>query len=363
MDVPPVQERSSAAADADGSSVAVTPAKRVGTGVPMRADVVRRFVERGASLWTFGVLVIIVVGFALTTSNFFTKPGWQAVSLNATEVLLLGVGETFVIVAGGIDLSVGSVLGLSGIVSAYVMSEMLDSHYGSTPTMIVGPIVSLAVGGFVGAVNGCVITRFNVNPFIVTLGTLGVARGATQLVHGGQEISNIPPQLTAVGNEFVLHGWIAVPVAVTAGVAITGWLFLAKTRYGRRTQAIGSNAQAAMRTGINVKRHLLRTYILSGLIAGLAGFSAMSQLGVATITAGQNDELSAIAAVVIGGASLYGGRGSVAGTLTGALIVAVLETGLVIAKTNSAWQLIVVGVILIGAVLADRQRQRVTRSE
>ncbi|MFI7066754.1 ABC transporter permease [Kribbella sp. NPDC050124] len=363
MSVPPVEQRSSAVTDDGRSGVAVRPAKRVRLGMPMRADVVRRVVERGGSLWTFGVLVVIVVGFALTTSNFFTKAGWQAVSLNSTEVLLLAVGGTFVIVAGGIDLSVGSVLGLSGILSADVMSRMLDSHYGATPTMAVGLVVALAVGGFAGATNGLVITRFNVNPFIVTLGMLGVARGATQLVHGGQEISNLPLELTIIGNTFVLDGWIAIPVAVAVVVSIVAWLFLAKTRYGRRTQAIGSNVQAAMRTGINVKRHMLRTYILSGLIAGLAGFSAMAQLGVATITAGQGVELSAIAAVVIGGASLSGGRGSVAGTVTGAMMVAVLETGLVIAKANSAWQLIVVGVILIGAVLVDQQRQRVARSE
>ncbi|MBW9110449.1 ABC transporter permease [Microbacterium trichothecenolyticum] len=332
-------------------------------GAPSRPATVRRFLGRAASLWTFGILLMIVIGFALTTNNFFSKAGWQAISLNSTEVLLIAIGGTFVIVAGGIDLSVGSVLALSGIVSAMVMSSLVDSQRGAIETMIIGLMVALAVGAGAGAVNGLIITGFNVSPFIVTLGMLGVARGLTQLANGGQEVSNLPPELVVIGNSFLLDGWIAVPVAVTIVAAFTGWLFLAKTRFGRRIKAIGSNSQAATRTGIKVKRYLLLTYILSGLMAGLAGFSAMSQLGVATITAGQGIELAAVAAIVIGGTSLYGGRGSVAGTVVGALIVAVLETGLIIARANSAWQIIVVGIILIGAVLVDRQRARVARSE
>lgn len=328
-----------------------------------RAESIRRYLGRASSLWTFGILLVIVVGFALTTNNFFTKAGWQAVSLNSTEVLLIAIGGTFVIVAGGIDLSVGSVLALSGIVSALVMSNLVDRQFGATEIMVVGLLVALAVGASAGAINGLIITGFNVSPFIVTLGMLGVARGLTQLANGGQEVSNLPPELIVIGNSFLLGGWIAIPVAVTIVAAFVGWMFLAKTRFGRRTKAIGSNTQAAMRTGVNAKRYLLLTYVLSGFMAGLAGFSAMSQLGVATITAGQGVELAAIAAVVIGGTSLYGGRGSIAGTAVGALIVAVLETGLIIARANSAWQTIVVGIILIGAVLVDRQRARVARSE
>jgi ribose transport system permease protein len=220
----------------------------------------------------------------------------------------------------------------------------------------------LVVGACFGLVNGWLITRFSVTPFIVTLGMLGVCQGGTQLANGGQEISNIPIDLLLWGNKVVLGGWLAIPVAITAAVAAIAWVYLAKTRFGRRTYAIGSSSQAAQRTGINVRRHLIKVYVLSGLIAGLAGFIAMAQLGVATVTAGQSSELSAIAAVVIGGASLVGGRGSVIGTVLGALIVGVLETGLVIARVNSAWQLIAVGVILIGALLADQQRVRAARA-
>ncbi|QYN18804.1 ABC transporter permease [Amycolatopsis sp. DSM 110486] len=320
------------------------------------------FLERNASLWTLGVLVLIIVGFAATTDNFLTKQGWQAISVSGTEILLLAVGETFVIVSGGIDLSIGAVLGFSGMVSAVVMRSLLGTGSGAGLVMVTGLVVSLTVGAVFGLVNGLVITRFKVTPFIVTLGALGVAEGATLLLNGGQDISDLPPRLSEIGNLLLADGWLAVPVAVAVAVTVVAWVFLAKTRYGRRAHAIGSNAQAAVRTGIDVRAQLVRTYVLSGLVAGLAGYLAMAQLGVATITAGQSDELSAIAAVVIGGASLSGGRGSIAGTAIGAAIIAVLETGLVIAKANSAWQLIVVGAILVGAVLADQQRVRAARS-
>ncbi|RHW22736.1 ABC transporter permease [Nocardioides immobilis] len=321
-----------------------------------------KFIEDNGSVWTAGVLLVIVVGFAVSTPNFFTQQGWQAVSVSATLILLLAIGQTFVIVSGGIDLSVGGVLGFAGMMSALVMSKLLTSGMSQTTIMLIGLVVALTVGMVVGAVNGLISTRFSLIPFIVTLGTLGICQGGTQLANGGQEISNIPLDLLIWGNKVILDGWLAVPVAVTAGVAAIAWISLSKTRFGRRTHAIGSNAQAAQRTGINVSRHLVVVYMVSGLFAGLAGFIAMAQLGVATVTAGQNTELAAIAAVVIGGTSLVGGRGSVAGTVLGALIVAVLETGLVIARVNSAWQLIAVGAILIGALLADQQRLRAART-
>lgn len=322
----------------------------------------RNFLGRSSSLWTFGVLVIITLGFAIAADGYFTKQGWNATSISATEILLLGVGETFVIVSGGIDLSVGSVLGLSGMTSAWVMQKLMTSGLGPNPIMLIGLAAGLGIGALFGFLNGLVITRFSLTPFIVTLGTLGIAQGCTQLMNGGQEISDIPAKLPELGNKLLFGGWVALPVLVTAVVAALAWVCLAKTRFGRRSHAIGSNSQAVTRTGVNVNRHLLRIYTLSGLVAGLAGYIAMSQLGVATITAGANDELSTIVAVVIGGASLYGGRGSIAGTVVGALIVAVLQTGLVVAKTNSAWQLIAVGLILIGALLADRQRVKAART-
>jgi len=276
--------------------------------------------------------------------------------------LLLAIGETYVIVAGGVDLSVGAVLGFAGMSSAWVMEHLLASSLGPTLVIVIGLAIALAAGAIFGIFNAIAITRLSLTPLIVTLGTLGVAEGSTQLLNKGQEISALPPQLSTLGNKLLADGWIAVPVALTAVVAVAAWVVLSKTRFGRRTHAIGSNTQAALRTGINVRRHLTVIYMFSGVIAGLAGFVATSQLGVATVSAGTGDELNAIVAVIIGGASLYGGRGSIAGTVIGALIVAVLETGLIVAKVNSAWQLIAVGLILIGALVVDRQRVRAARA-
>ena len=323
----------------------------------------RTLIGRSNTLWTLCVLLIIVAGFSVAAHGLLSKQGWNATSISATEILLLGIGETFVIVAGGIDLSVGAILGLSGMSSAWVMSKLVSSGLGPNFIMIIGLLAALGIGAVIGLINGLIITRFSITPFIVTLATLGVAEGCTQLMNGGQEISNFPTQLPDLGNKVLLDGWVALPVLVAAVAAALAWVLLAKTRFGRRSHAIGSNSQAAMRTGINVQRHLIRIYMLSGLVSALAGYIATAQLGVATITAGNNDELSTIVAVVIGGASLYGGRGSIAGTVIGAFIIAVLTTGLVVAKTNSAWQLIAVGLILIGALLADQQRVLAARTK
>ncbi len=326
------------------------------------ADSVRKAMRgltaRNSTLWTFGVLVILVIAFALVTDNFFSKQGWTVTSIAATELLLLAIGETYVIVAGGVDLSIGAVLGFAGMSSAWIMQHLLSSSLGAYPVILTGFLVALVAGAIFGAFNALAITRFSLTPLIVTLGTLGIAQGATQLLNKGQEISDLPPELSTLGNKLLAGNWIAAPVALTAIVAIVAWVVLSKTRFGRRTHAIGSNTQAALRTGINVRGHLTIIYIFSGALAGLAGFVATAQLGVATVSAGTGSELQAIVAVIIGGASLYGGRGSIAGTVIGALIVAVLATGLIVAKVNSAWQLIAVGLILIGALLVDRQRVR-----
>lgn len=316
-----------------------------------------RLSERAGSLWTLGVLVLIVVVFCITTPNFLSKATWLATSVAAVEILLLALGQTFVIISRGIDLSVGSVLGVSGMVSAYLMQDLLASGTGDTAVIVIGLLVCLGVGGGLGMVNGLVITRLGISPFVATLGMLGIAAGGAQLVNDGQEVSGLPVALSSdIGNKVLFDNWVPVPVLVAAVLAVLAALVLHRTRFGRRTFAIGSNEEAALRTGINVKRHLLLIYIISGLFAGMAGFLVTAQLSVASVNAGQNDELASIAAVVIGGASLFGGRGAIAGAVVGTMIVVVLETGLVVAKVEPAWQVIAIGVILIAAVWADQGR-------
>ncbi|MGH2870613.1 MAG: ABC transporter permease [Solirubrobacteraceae bacterium] len=310
---------------------------------------------RFESVWTLGVLFVIVAVFAITTADFLTKQAWLAISIDATEVMLLAIGQTFVIVSRGIDLSVGAILGFAPFVGAWMMSKLIG-HAGTPETIAVGFGVTIAVGLTLGLVNGFVITKMRITPFIATLGMLGIATGATDVLNGGQEISNIPPHIVDIGNAQVLSGWIAIPVLVTAVVALASGFALSYCRFGRRCYAVGSSPEASLRAGISVDRHLIAVYVVSGGLAALSGFLVMSRLGVASVAAGQNDELNAIAAVVIGGASLFGGRGTIVGAVLGTLIIAVLNTGLIIANVDPSWQVVAVGLILIAAVWADQQR-------
>jgi ribose transport system permease protein len=317
--------------------------------------------DRLSQYWTLGVLILIVVGFSVSTPNFFSQGGWLATATAAVELLPLAAGQLFVIISKGVDLSVGSTLGLSGMVGGLVMEHTMGSGPGSqVPAILLGAVSCMVLGAVVGAVNGFGITRLKVSPLIVTLGTFSVGEGVSQLMNSGNSISNLPIPLATLGNT-VFGNWIPSTVLIAAAVVTASGLLLHYTRFGKRTFAIGSNAQAALRTGIDVDRHLMRVYIFSGLLAGIAGFLVTSQLSLASVTAGANDNLSSIAAVVIGGASLFGGRGTMSGAIIGVIIITVLDTGLVIAKVSTAWQLVAVGLIIVLAVWADQQRARLTR--
>lgn len=307
--------------------------------------------------WIFGVLVAIIVIFSLASSHFLTQANWINTSDTATEVMLLAVGQTFVIVSGGIDLSVGAVLGLSGMVGGWVMQHFF-SHAGiptGSPALVtaIGFAVTIAVGVIAGLVNGVLIAGYDIPPFVVTLGTLGIATGLADLISNGQELSTLPVTIGNIGNDNI-GGWLPIPVLIAVACTAVGAIVLARTRFGSTTYAIGDNREAARRAGISDGRHLLKVYTLAGTLAGVASITVMSRLGAAAPTSGSNDELSAIAAVVIGGASLFGGRGTVVGALIGTCIIAVLLTGLIIINVPSFWQTVTVGVVLIVAVYVDR---------
>ena len=218
-------------------------------------------------------------------------------------------------------------------------------------------MATLLVGAAFGALNGLLVTRAAVPPFVVTLGTLGIATGLGYLLNNGQEISNIPASVTTMGNTN-LGGWIPVPVAVTAVITIWYGLVLARTRFGAYTLSIGDSREAVVRAGINDRRHLFKVYLLAGLLAGVAGILVMARLGAGSPDSGATDNLNAIAAVVIGGASLFGGRGTVIGTVIGTGIIAVLLTGLVLVNVPPFWQEVLVGAVLILAVYIDQLRGR-----
>lgn len=307
--------------------------------------------------WIFGVLVAIVVVFSVASTHFLTQANWINTSDTATEVLLLAVGETFVIVSGGIDLSVGAVLGLSGMAGGWVMQHFFSRAGVPTgsPGLVtaIGFAVTIGVGVIAGFVNGVLIAGYDIPPFVVTLGTLGIATGLADLVSNGQELSTIPATIGNIGNDNI-GGWLPVPVLIAIACTAIGAIALARTRFGSATYAIGDNREAARRAGISDGRHLLKVYTLAGTLAGVASITVMSRLGAAAPTSGSNDELNAIAAVVIGGASLFGGRGTVVGALIGTCIIAVLLTGLIIINVPSFWQTVTVGIVLIAAVYVDR---------
>lgn len=313
-------------------------------------------VARAGSLWTLAILVLEVAAFALIGQNFISQANWLATSVYATEFLLLALGETFVIMTAGIDLSDGAVLGLSGMVAALVMSSLVGTHLSSPIVVAIGVLAGLACGTSCGLINGLAITRLDIPPFVATLGMLGIATGATDLIHNGAEITNVPTLVGTIGNTVILDGWVPVPVLITAVCCFVAWFWLSRTRFGLRTHAIGSRQIAARRAGIGVDAHLVRVYMISGLFASIAGVLVLARFSSASPLAGANDELYAIAAVMVGGASLMGRRGSIQGTIMGSLVISIMVTGLVLANVEPFWQEVAVGVILMTAVYFDKVR-------
>ncbi|MGH9066210.1 MAG: ABC transporter permease [Acidimicrobiales bacterium] len=343
--------------DGDGTDSTTAAAILGGAGPVSKGKGPAAWAERIGGIWTLGVLIALVLGFGFVAPNFYSRDNWLATSQYAVEFMLLALGQTFVIITAGIDLADGAMLGISSMVAALLMSDLLGGHSGSPLITAAGFAAGLATGTVVGVVNGLIITKMKLTPFIATLGTLGMATGATFLLNGGAEVSNLPSQVAAIGNT-VLVGWLPIPVLVAAFFCLVTWLLLSRTRFGLRTYAIGSNETAARRAGINVDRHLVWVYVISGFLSGVAGLLVMSRFSVGNPLAGANDELDAIAAVVIGGASLFGGRGTIAGTIIGTFVISVLVTGLVLAHVQPFWQQVAVGAVLIGAVWADQIRGR-----
>jgi ribose transport system permease protein len=312
--------------------------------------------------WTLAVFVIICLAFGLAAPDFFSQANWIATSEYAVEYLLLALGQTFVIATAGIDLSDGAILGFSAMLSAVVMRDMLNGHVGAWVVTVIGCLVAVAVGTAIGALNGLLVTKAKLTPFIVTLGMLGMATGGTYLLDNGNQVSTLPSQIGTLGQTIWFGGWLPAIVVVAIVFTVICWLLLSRTRFGLHTYVIGSNQVAGQRAGVKVQRHLVKVYALSGFLAGVAGIMVTARFSVATPIAGANDELDAIAAVVIGGASLFGGTGSIFGTLIGTLIISILVTGLVLLNVEPFWQQVAVGAVLIVAVLLDQVRRRLANS-
>jgi ribose transport system permease protein len=308
-----------------------------------------------STVWIFAILILIVAVFtAYEPTDFPTVANFRNIATDASVLLILAVGETFVIITAGIDLSVGSVLLFSGVVSAKLMESIGGD---STGVILVGLAAALAGGLAWGVFNGVVITKMKVPPLIVTLGSLGMALGAALLLTGGVDVRSVPNNLVlSVGIGRVAG--VPYLVLIAGAVAIVFGLILWITRFGRWTYGIGSNAEAARRAGINVDMHLIKVYALSGLLAGLAGWLNLARFSTTTVGGHATDNLNAIAAVVIGGTSLFGGVGAIAGTVVGVFIPAVLSNGFNVIGVQPFWQDVAVGAVLILAVYLDQLRRR-----
>jgi ribose transport system permease protein len=332
----------------------ITPPGPVVTDAPDQKDSLLKRVANLQSVWILGVLVVIVVLFSIAAGGkFLSTSNFSLISQNIAVWAVLGVGMTFVIITSGIDLSIGSVLVFASVVAAKVMQSVGGEGWGVT---LLGILAAIVTGTAWGLLNGFLIAKARIPALIVTLGSLSVALGLAQVLTGGIDIRSVPEALTDFNTYIKIAGIPALPF-VALIVVIIGAIVLHKTRFGRYTYAVGSNELAARRVGVRVDRHLIAVYALAGLLSGFAAVLSLSQFGTTTIAGQSLTNLNVIAAVVIGGTSIFGGEGSIFGTLVGLFIPAVLQAGFVIIGVEPFWQGVAVGTVLVAAVYFDQSRR------
>lgn len=295
------------------------------------------------------LLLIIIILSILSPREFLTLDNWMNVLRRSSVNAIIAVGMTAIIISGGIDLSVGSMMALAGMAGAWTMLKMSGDTL-TMPAMLAGTAVGAVTGAASGFLNGIVITRLKLPPFIVTLGTMSAFRGISYVMNKGEPYNVRSYQF--LGDGEVLHLPVSVLIAVV--IIVLAVLTLRYTPLGRYTYAIGSNREAAFHAGVNVNRNLTVIYTLAGLLVGIAAMIATSRTISAQPTAGINLELDVIAAVVIGGASLSGGRGTILGTIIGTLLIGFLRNGCTLVGIPTEVQLIVIGAIIIAAVAVDQ---------
>lgn len=313
----------------------------------------------------FFALIAIIVIFSLLSANYFSIANFLIMTSQVAIFGLLAIGMLLVILSGGIDLSVGSTLALCGVFAGFLMQGIELEALGVILYLPVWAVVvcTLAMGAFVGVVNGILVAFFKVPAFVATLGSLYVARGAALLMTNGLTFNNLSgsPELGNTGFEWLGFNRLwGIPISIFAltAVAIAVHLLLSRTAFGRWLYSTGGNAKAAELSGVPVKSVLVWVYVLSGICAAIAGIVLSSQLTSAGPTAGTTYELTAIAAVVVGGASLMGGRGTVQGTLLGAFVIVFLGAGLVIVGVSSYWQTVFTGSVIVLAVMLNSIQYR-----
>jgi ribose transport system permease protein len=305
--------------------------------------------------WSVLVLAALVALFsAMRPDQFVSWFNAKSIAVDASSYLLIAVGMTFVITIAGIDLSVGSVLVFAGVVGLKVM---LALGGGSLLTCLAGLAAAMVSGLLWGLLNGFLTTRGGISPLIATLGTFAAATGLAFVIAGGQDMHGVPESLA---DNLGFGTVLGVPYTVLLALAVAGAgaFVMSQTRFGRYTMAIGSNEEAVRRAAVNVNRHIVKVYVLSGTLAGLSGFVSLARFQTTTLNGHQTDMLQAILAVVIGGTSLSGGVGTVLGTVVGVAIPSVLTDGFVILGFEPFWQQVALGGALVAVVMVDQRRRR-----
>jgi ribose transport system permease protein len=321
----------------------------------------KRFLEYLSRFQSVLALGLMVLALSLTTDKFCTVDNGLNVLRQICANLCLSIGMTIIILSGGIDLSVGSVLALSGAVAAGLLKNGFAVpgtdvfiQFTTSGAIVAGILMGTVLGWF----NGFTITRFKLPPFVATLGMLSIARGLTMLWTGGFPITRLGDQFGFMGSGHLFA--VPMPVWISAALIAVFMLIMKRTRFGRQVYAVGGNERAATLSGLNVNRIKLLVYTLGGALSGVAGLLVTARLDSATPNAGLSYELDSIAAVVIGGTSLNGGRGTIMGTVLGCLIIGVLNNGLVLMEVSPFWQQVIKGLVILVAVAVDKMGSRKT---
>lgn len=316
------------------------------------------------NLRIFIALIIVMVYFSLTTTNFLSQSNLLIMAKHLTVIAVMALGMTLVILTGGIDLSVGSIVGISGMVAGYLILYGLplgDSVIFFNPVEVA--LIACLLGAMIGSANGYLITSLGVPPFIATLGTMYIVRGAAMLSNNGATFANLVghPELGNTGFDLIGNGtflWLSTPVWILIALSIVTIFIVRKTPLGRHIYAVGGNEQAARFSGIRTNRVRIFVYAFSGFCAAVVGLIITSQLESAHPGAGNTFEMNAIAAVVLGGTSLSGGRGTVIGSIVGSCVICALNDGMVMSGISEFWQMVIKGSVIVLAVVIDQLQQR-----
>lgn len=310
--------------------------------------------EKIGKFWTLAILILIVTVFGVIQPKIFSLGYWSSTFAYMTEIILLGLGVAVVMIGGSVDLSVGACSGLAGIIASFTIKALVNQNGMNVWLgLFITFLVAMAIGISVGLLNGFVITRMKLPPFLTTIATQSICQGLSLALTGGVEVTNLPIEIAHMANHKFFK--FATPTMICSWLIVLFFSFmLNKTKFGIHTYACGSNREALQRSGVDTAKHLTKLYVISGAMGALSGLFLMMRFASSSPLTGQNTQLTAIAAAAIGGVSSSGGKGKAPGVLLGALIISVVMTGLVMVNLNTFWQQVVTGVIIIVSVYMDQ---------